>query len=208
MQNFMKQGLFIAVEGPNGVGKSTLIDKVAGNLLRMGCKVLKTKEPTETELGQWIRKRHDAIHGRILACLIAADRYEHIETVIQPALDSNTVVLSDRYLASSFVYQVADGVPVEFVRAVNSDVKVSDLTVCIFAEKETIAKRMKMRKELTRFEKVLTSEKEIQLYRTACEELRSMGWAVAEYVNEDERAEALGDEIANRIIDIRKTHQK
>ncbi len=205
MQSFDIPGSLIAVDGPNGVGKTTLIEIIATNLQLAGYKVLKTKEPTASELGRWIREKQNSVRGRSLACLVAANRYEHIESVIQPALANGLMVLTDRYLASSFVYQISDDVSSEFVWAVNSQSNVADLTICLFAEKDAILKRRAGRKTPSRFEIFLSPAQEILLYRNACKELRKYGWVVVEYLNDDGCAETIGKEIADIIIQKRST---
>ncbi|WP_084104746.1 dTMP kinase [Demequina sp. NBRC 110056] len=104
-------GFFVVFEGGDGVGKTTQIDRLAG-LLRApaggGFEVVTTREPGGTELGQELRQA--IMHGghvapRAEALLYAADRAHHIHTKVRPALERGAVVVQDRYVDSSIVYQ-------------------------------------------------------------------------------------------------------
>lgn len=104
-------GFFVVVEGGDGVGKTTQIDLLAGRLRAPaggGFDVLTTREPGGTDLGQELRQA--IMHGghvapRAEALLYAADRAHHIHTKVRPALERGAVVLQDRYVDSSIVYQ-------------------------------------------------------------------------------------------------------
>ncbi|MCF6291619.1 MAG: dTMP kinase [Desulfobacterales bacterium] len=197
------QGILIAIDGPNGVGKTTLVESVRCLLRDAACEVLTTGEPTDSALGRWIRANHGEVRGNALACLVAANRYEHLEDVIQPALARNVIVLTDRYVMSSFVYQVMDGVSPEFVWALNSRCRPADLSICLSARRSSIAKRMSERPTLTRFEASASPEEEGQLYRQACELLRGNGWSVETTANKDGHADQIALEVAERILHMR-----
>lgn len=108
----MSQGLFIAFEGGEGAGKSTQVRLLAEALSERGADVLTTREPGGTPLGRDIRKlllddRDDPIAERAELLLYAADRAQHVQTVIRPALEAGKVVLCDRYIGSTIAYQAA-----------------------------------------------------------------------------------------------------
>jgi len=101
----MTRGLFVAFEGIDGSGKSTQAKRVANSL-----SALLTFEPGDTKLGQALRQLllHDLEvepTSRAEALLMAADRSQHVETVIEPALASGKSVITDRYNASTLAYQ-------------------------------------------------------------------------------------------------------
>jgi len=104
-------GLFISFEGIDGVGKSTQADLLEQYLNERGRKVLRTREPGGTELGDQIRDLllhfKGGVSPRSEALLYAADRSHHIATKVRPALNSGTDVITDRYLDSSVAYQGA-----------------------------------------------------------------------------------------------------
>lgn len=102
--------LFITFEGIDGSGKSLMIKLTAEKLCERGFDVLTTREPGGSNMGQSIRKMIlDSPPGqmdkRTETLLFAADRSLHVSTVIKPALANNQIVISDRYIDSSFAYQ-------------------------------------------------------------------------------------------------------
>jgi dTMP kinase len=105
-----RRGLFVVFEGGDGSGKSTQIRLLRSAIERAGHAALVTREPGGTDLGERIRTvllapESAAMSDRTEALLYAAARAQHVDEVIRPALEEGTVVLSDRYLDSSVVYQ-------------------------------------------------------------------------------------------------------
>jgi len=104
--------LFVAFEGGEGAGKSTQVTLLQQHLARLGRDVLVTFEPGDTPVGKRLRAillGHEtgALAPQTEALLYAADRAEHVATVIRPALADGTVVITDRYIDSSLAYQGA-----------------------------------------------------------------------------------------------------
>ncbi|MDN3496950.1 dTMP kinase [Planococcus sp. APC 4015] len=104
-------GLFVTLEGGDGVGKTTQSALLESWLVDQGRTVVRTREPGGTEVGVLVRDivlhHRGDIAPRAEALLYAADRAHHIDTVVRPALDRGEVVLQDRYLDSSVAYQGA-----------------------------------------------------------------------------------------------------
>lgn len=101
-------GLFITLEGPEGAGKTTQARLLADWLEHLGREVVLTREPGGTLLGQQVRQLllHQAdMTSQAEFLLYSADRAEHWQSLIQPALKRNAVVLCDRWLDSSLAYQ-------------------------------------------------------------------------------------------------------
>ncbi|WP_225850863.1 dTMP kinase [Streptomyces sp. HPF1205] len=116
-------GFFIAIEGGDGAGKSTQVDALADWIRAKGHEVVVTREPGATAVGKRLRSilldvSTAGISHRAEALLYAADRAEHVDTVIRPALARGAVVISDRYIDSSVAYQGAgrDLAPTEIAR--------------------------------------------------------------------------------------------
>lgn len=115
--------MFIVFEGIDGVGKSTQIELLAGGLVELGYKVVSTREPGGTEVGEEIRtllKSDYSMGIRTELLLMLASRSQHIDTIIRPAIERGCVVISDRFEASTFAYQgYGRGVDLSRLRAVN-----------------------------------------------------------------------------------------
>ncbi|MGN7799277.1 dTMP kinase [Leifsonia sp. 22587] len=107
----MSRGLFITLEGGDGVGKSTQAALLEEWLTGRGRTVVRTREPGGTDAGVEIREivlhHRGDIAPRAEALLYAADRAHHVATVVRPALARGEIVLQDRYIDSSVAYQGA-----------------------------------------------------------------------------------------------------
>ncbi|WP_018547967.1 dTMP kinase [Streptomyces sp. LaPpAH-108] len=116
-------GFFIALEGGDGAGKSTQAEALAEWIRGKGHEVVLTREPGATPVGKRLRSilldvSSAGLSHRAEALLYAADRAEHVDTVVRPALERGAVVISDRYIDSSVAYQGAgrDLSPTEIAR--------------------------------------------------------------------------------------------
>jgi dTMP kinase len=126
-------GRFIVIEGIDGSG-TTLQTRALGEwLAARGHAVLETREPSTGAIGALARRRlavDAAPDPATLALLFAADRLDHIAREVAPALAARQVVLSDRYLLSSFAYQALD-CDEAWVRQINRQAPRPDLTLVL-----------------------------------------------------------------------------
>lgn len=104
------KGRFISIEGPDGAGKTTQIKKTRDYLEDKGFKVLVTREPGGTSLGEKLREILLTIEGEspvpeAEALIYAASRAQLVKKVIKPALEKGSIVLCDRFVDSSLAYQ-------------------------------------------------------------------------------------------------------
>lgn len=132
-----RRGLLIAFEGIDGTGKSTQIQLLAERLRAMGLPVLATREPTGGQYGRKIREiftnRASVTPAEELALFIA-DRREHVDQVITPALSRGTIVLTDRYYFSTAAYQGARGHDSQAIIAQNEEfAPIPDLVLLLAA---------------------------------------------------------------------------
>lgn len=126
-------GLLIAVEGIDGAGKTTLARSLAERLRTSDVPVVLDKEPTA---GPWgMKLRASAASGRLdpdeEVRLLLADRRQHVDEVIGPALARGEVVILDRYYPSMAAYQGAVGVPVSEILAANDFAPEPDVTLVL-----------------------------------------------------------------------------
>lgn len=105
----MKKGLFITFEGIDGCGKTTQIELLKQDLEKKGYTVIVTREPGAKGLGEKLREillNYDGeVSSNCESFLFLADRAQHIDTIIKPAIDKGTIVLCDRHTDSTVAYQ-------------------------------------------------------------------------------------------------------
>lgn len=105
----MKKGLFITFEGIDGCGKTTQIELLKESLEEKGYTVLLTREPGAKGLGEKLREillNYDGeVSSNCESFLFLADRAQHIDTIIKPAIDKGVIVLCDRHTDSTVAYQ-------------------------------------------------------------------------------------------------------
>jgi len=109
---YAESGVFVCFEGGEGSGKSTQARLLSERLRAEGYSVRLTHEPGDTPVGQEMRRivlspETGALSPRTEALLYIADKAEHVDTVVQPALDRGEVVITDRYVDSTLAYQGA-----------------------------------------------------------------------------------------------------
>ncbi|MGW1295096.1 dTMP kinase [Streptomyces sp. NPDC002533] len=116
-------GFFLVLEGGDGAGKSTQVEALADWIRSKGHEVVVTREPGATPIGKRLRSilldvSSAGLSNRAEALLYAADRAEHVDSVVRPALERGAIVISDRYIDSSVAYQGAgrDLAPTEIAR--------------------------------------------------------------------------------------------
>lgn len=119
------RGLFITIEGPEGAGKTTQANLLGEWLQSQGIDVLYTREPGDGCIGNQIRQiilnpDNCALTSKAEAMLYAADRAQHVEQVLLPALAAGKVVLCDRYVDSHIAYQgYGRGLNLDFLKELN-----------------------------------------------------------------------------------------
>lgn len=149
------KGSFITFEGIDGSGKTTQLNKLAESLRSAGRDVLLTCEPGGTPLGREIRKAFletkQDVEPLAELLLFAADRAQHVEHLIRPALQAGRIVISDRYADATTAYQGAgrgfDLKLIESVIAIATNGLKSDLTLFFDIEPQLGIDRMAFRGE-------------------------------------------------------------
>ncbi|AVP49551.1 dTMP kinase [Williamsoniiplasma luminosum] len=149
--------MFITLEGMDGSGKTTAIQKIKSTLEHLGYRVVYTREPGGEKVAEEIRQlilteQSAGIDGWTEALLFLAARREHLVKVIIPALESGKIVISDRFMDSTSAYQGnARGIGIDNVDEVQKIVigkYIPDLTIFFSVDPKEAEKRMSMREDL------------------------------------------------------------
>jgi dTMP kinase len=158
-------GVFICIEGLDGCGKTTQA-KLLVKKLKKHYDALYTAEPSRGNVGKFLKKNclHAEKRGSVLveALLFAADRVEHVQNEVLPALNKGRVVVSDRYVYSSYAYQGAAGLELEWIEKLNKHALRPDLTIFIDVKPETVVQRLKRKKSV--MEDLETQKKVREVY--------------------------------------------
>ena len=160
-----KKGAFICIEGLDGCGKTTQA-KLLAKKLRKSHSAVYTAEPSRGKIGTYIRKSYlygeKRLSSVLEALLFAADRIEHVETEVIPALKEGKLVISDRYVYSSLAYQGAAGLSLEWIEKVNEHALKPDLAVFIDVNPKIVMSRLKPKKSV--MENLETQQKVREIY--------------------------------------------
>jgi len=159
--------LFIVFDGIDGSGTSTHSRLLKGFLEYKGYKVHLTHEPSESEIGKLLRKylKNKDIPASTDALMFAADRDLHYHSEIKKNLDEGFVVISDRYLESSIIYQSvqSEKISIEWIKQINKFVGQPDLTIILDIDPK-IALIRKNGDDLEKFENIVFLEQVRNLY--------------------------------------------
>ena len=158
---FTPRGFFISIEGLDGSGKTTQMNAVASHIRSMGYEVLETREPGGTPISEEIRRLvldpTKTMCPATEALLYAAARAEHVRDFIRPAIMKGKIVLCDRYVDSSIVYQGAGReLGLDKVMAINAfaiDNLMPDLTLLFVVDAQTALLRRSSATNLDRLER-------------------------------------------------------
>jgi dTMP kinase len=153
------RGVFVVVEGIDGAGTTTQVERYAAYLRGRGRSVHVTREPSTGPIGVFIREilagravLPSSPEGDLMALLFAADRLDHVRGEIEPELARGAVVLSDRYDLSSLAYQsvaTSSRLPahelVAWIRSLNRFARRPDVTLVVDVSPEVAAQRRERR---------------------------------------------------------------
>ncbi len=170
----VKRGVFICLEGIDASGKSTQARWLVRNLRRRGFDAIYTTEPSDGEIGRFIKRfvlqRKRRIPAVVEALLFAVDRVDHVESKIERALESGKIVVSDRYVYSSLAYQGATGLDIDWIKRVNRMALPPDLAIYIDVPPEVVVERMKRKRSV--METLATQSRVREVYMQLVREKR------------------------------------
>ena len=146
-----KKGIFIVIEGLDGSGKTTQANFLTRKLEKTQ-KVLLTAEPSLGKIGTFIRE--DCLYEdkrlpiEAEALLFAADRIEHMNNEVKPALDEGKLVICDRYIYSSLAYQGSSGLSLDWIKTINARALQPDFSIFIDVAPEKVIERLQRKKSV------------------------------------------------------------
>ncbi len=168
-----QKALFIALEGGDAAGTTTHSHLLKGFLESKGFRVFLTQEPSQSKIGILIREflKNKEIPPTTDALLFAADRDFHYKDEIKNKLEEGYIVISDRYIESSIVYQSvqSDKITVDWVKEINKFVGLPDITIILDIDPK-IALARKEAEDLEKFEESYFLDKVRNLYLTRAKE--------------------------------------
>lgn len=169
MAKRMKSSLFVSVEGCNASGKSFVVKNISEKLIKsFGIQSTVTKQPTA-----YFKRSYENSSGDYLLEKIIEDRLLFVESILPVLLAQNTVVICDRYIESTLVYQRMDGYSLEELWSLNQHFPIPDLTIIVNCPNQVRWERLKNRKNISRFEQQIYRNLEQEYYSQAYTFLQS-----------------------------------
>jgi dTMP kinase len=173
-----KRGAFICIEGIDASGKTTQAHRLVRNLRRRGLDVVYTTEPSTGEIGKLIRdhvlNRKKRVPVAVEALLFAADRVDHVDKEIKPALQKGKIVICDRYVYSTLAYQGAADLDLNWIEQINHFALVPDLAMFLDVSLEVVIGRMQSKSEKSVMETLQNQRRVCEVYLKMVKEGRLM----------------------------------
>jgi dTMP kinase len=199
----VKKGIFIVIEGLDGSGKTTQATLLAEKISK-SYSVLLTAEPSRGKIGTFIREcclyEQARLPTEAEALLFAADRIEHMQTELKPALDEGKVVICDRYVYSSLAYQGSAGLSLDWIKTINARAIEPDFCIFIDVPPEKVIERLQRKKSV--METLETQQKVREVYLKYVEK----GELVR--VNGDRDKQAVAEDLYVKVAEMLKGAQK
>jgi len=197
MRKMDKKSFFLVLDGIDGSGTTTHSKMLVSYLEMLGLKVHLTQEPSKNEIGLLLRQflKNNEIPPSTDALLFAADRDLHYKKEIKPKLDHGFIVVSDRYIESSIIYQSvqSDEISIEWIKQINKFARSPDLTIILDIDPK-ISLARKSQEILEKFEDTKFLDKVRTLYLDRAE---AEGYHI---VNTNEIIEIVQQEIQTIVI--------
>jgi len=161
-----QKGFFVCIEGLDKSRKTSQSILLVEALCKKGYDAIYTTEPSNGEIGKFIRKyilrRKNRVPPVIEALLFAADRADHVENEIKPMLAKGKIVVSDRYVYSSLAYQGAAGLSLVWIKEINKQALKPDLAIYLDVPVVNLLQRYKRNKSV--MERLDTQKKVEEIY--------------------------------------------
>jgi len=147
-----KRGAFICIEGIDGSGKTTQARRLVEKMRQKNYDTVYTTEPSSGKVGKLIRRcvlnRRRRVPIALEALLFAADRLDHLDTEVKPALEKGKVVVCDRYVYSTLAYQGAAGLDLEWIELINRFALIPDFALFLDVPPEIVVRRLRRKRSV------------------------------------------------------------
>ena len=192
-------GVFICIEGLDGSGKTTQAKLLTERLCK-SYNAVYTAEPSNGKTGAFIREcclyREKRLPTAVEALLFAADRIEHVENEIEPALAEGKLVICDRYVYSSLAYQGSAGLRLGWIRKINCYALQPDFAVFIDVPPEMVMERLQRKKSV--METVEIQKKVRRVYLKFVEKGQLI------FVDGDKPQDEVAEELYSKVLSLLK----
>ena len=196
----VKKGVFICIEGLDGSGKTTQAQLLTESLSK-NYNAVYTAEPSQGKIGTFIRDcclyEEKRLPTEAEALLFAADRIEHIQTEVIPALSEGKLVICDRYIFSSLAYQGSAGLSLAWIKTINARALQPDFCVLIDVSPEHVLERLQRKKSV--METLDIQKKVREIYLKFVEEGELI------LIDGDKPKEIVADELHSKVLTLLKT---
>src|SRR3990170_6409992 len=173
-----KRGAFICIEGIDASGKTTQAHRLVRNLRRRGLDAVYTTEPSTGEIGKLIRdhvlNRKKRVQVAVEALLFAADRVDHVDKEIKPALQKGKIVICDRYVYSTLAYQGAADLDLNWIEQINQFALVPNMALFLDVSPEVVIQRMQSKSKKSVMETLKNQRRVCEVYLKMVKEGRLM----------------------------------
>ena len=195
-----KKGIFLVIEGLDGSGKTTQATLLTKKLSQTH-NVMLTAEPSLGKIGTFIREgclyEDKRLPIEAEALLFAADRIEHVQKEVKPALDEGKLVICDRYIYSSLAYQGSAGLSLEWIKTINAHALQPEFSIFIDVAPDRVLERLKRKKSV--METLETQRKVREVY------LKFVEKGDLARVDGDKPKDVVADELYAKVLGLLKT---
>jgi len=161
-----KKGVFICIEGLDGSGKTTQAIFLT-KMLSKKYNAVYTAEPSQGKIGTFIRDcclyEGKRLPTEAEALLFAADRIEHMQNEVAPALAEGKIVICDRYIYSSLAYQGGAGLSLDWIKTINARALQPDFSIFIDVSPERVLERLQRKKSVMETLEIQQKVREVYL---------------------------------------------
>ncbi len=161
-----KRGVFICIEGLDGSGKTTQAQLLTTSLSEKYSAVY-TAEPSQGKIGTFIREcclyEGTRLPTEAEALLFAADRIEHMQNEVAPALAEGKLVICDRYIYSSLAYQGSAGLSLDWIKTINARALQPDFSIFIDVSPQRVLERLQRKKSVMETLEIQRKVREVYL---------------------------------------------